>query len=82
MHFPIPKLVHGRIAQVYSQSEDPGAASLLGIPPELRNQIYECLLVDRRSITIEAEVDDNDDTIIGVSDFAGSSAIIHTCRQI
>ncbi|CAN9219640.1 unnamed protein product [Alternaria alternata] len=81
MNFPIPKPVRSRIAQVYSRSDDPGAVSLLGIPPELRNQIYEYLLVDPQSVTIEAEVD-NDDTIGGVSDFAGSSAIIHTCRQI
>ncbi|CAI9630254.1 hypothetical protein GT037_011058 [Alternaria burnsii] len=81
MHFPLPEPAPSRIAQVYSQLDDPGAASLLGIPPELRNQIYEYLLVDPRSVTIKAELDD-DNTISTVSDFAGSSTIIYTCRQI
>ncbi|KAL1795321.1 hypothetical protein ACET3X_007137 [Alternaria dauci] len=85
MHFPIPKPVYGRIAQVYSQSNDPGAASLLGIPPELRNQIYGYLLIDCEPITIFDKVDDEFDDkepIRRVSDFIGSPDIIHTCRQI
>jgi hypothetical protein len=100
MHFPIRKPVRGRIARVYSRSDDPGTASLLGIPPELRNQVYEYLLVDCRSITIEARIDYgdkmnysgkinhsskinySDNAVSRVSNFTGSSAIIHTCRQI
>ncbi|CAN9342928.1 unnamed protein product, partial [Alternaria alternata] len=82
MHFPIPEPVRGRVAQVYSQSNDPGAASLLGIPPELRNQIYEYLLVNYEPITMVNEVGDDDDTTSRVSNFVGSSAIILTCRQI
>ncbi|CAN9314877.1 unnamed protein product [Alternaria sp. RS040] len=81
MRFPLPEPAPSRIAQEYLRSDDPGAASLLGIPPELRNQIYEYLLVNPRSVTIGAELGD-DDTIARVSDFSGSSAIIHTCRQI
>ena len=81
MHFPLPELAPSRVAQVCFRSDDPGAASLLGIPPELRNQIYEYLLVDPQSVTIGAELHD-DNTISTVNDFAGSSAIIHTCRQI
>jgi hypothetical protein len=82
MHFPITEPVRGRVAQVYSQSNDPGAASLLGIPPELRNQIYEYLLVNYEPITMVNEVGDDDDTTSRVSNFVGSSAIILTCRQI
>lgn len=81
MHFPVPNPVPSRIVQVYCRSDDLGAASLLGVPSELRNQIYEYLLVDPQSVTIGAELH-GDDTVSTVSDFAGSSAIIHTCRQI
>ncbi|KAH8623423.1 hypothetical protein IG631_21902 [Alternaria alternata] len=82
MHFPIPNPVPSRIAQVYCRSDDPGTASLLGIPPELRNQIYEYLLVNRRSVNINAKINLGHKNIGRVSNFAGSSAIIHTCRQI
>ncbi|CAN9323193.1 unnamed protein product [Alternaria alternata] len=82
MRFPIPEPVRDRIARVYSRSDDTGAASLLGIPPELHNQIYEYLLVDRPSVTIKAEIDENYENISRISDFAGSTAIIHACRQI
>lgn len=74
--------MRGRIAQVYSRSDDLGAASLLGIPSELRNQIYEYLLVNRPPVNINAKIDAGHKKIGRVSNFAGSSAIIHTCRQI
>ncbi|KAH6852986.1 hypothetical protein BKA58DRAFT_450298 [Alternaria rosae] len=79
MHFPLPKPIHGQIAQVYSQISNPAATSLLTIPAELRNQIYEYVLVDDRPIVI---VDNADDSAIKTSSFSGSPAIIQTCRQI
>jgi hypothetical protein len=71
------KPVQGRIAQVYSQSDDPDAASLLSIAPELRNHIYEYLLVDYKPIKIASG-----DAGGQIVDFIGSAAIIRTCRQI
>jgi hypothetical protein len=71
------KPVQGRIAQVYSQSDDPNAASLLSIAPELRNHIYEYLLVDDKPITIASG-----DAGCQIVDFIGSAAIIRACRQI
>ncbi|KAI4640425.1 hypothetical protein J4E93_008631 [Alternaria ventricosa] len=79
MHFPLPKPIHGQIAQVYSQTSNPAATSLLTIPAEIRNQIYEYVLVDDRPIVI---VDNADDSAIKTSSFSGSPAIIQTCRQI
>ncbi|KAI4957949.1 hypothetical protein J4E86_005089 [Alternaria arbusti] len=79
MHFPLPKSIHGQIAQVYSQTSNPAATSLLTIPAEIRNQIYEYVLVDDRPIVI---VDNADDSVIKTSSFSGSPAIIQTCRQI
>ena len=80
MHFPLPKpILHGQIAQVYSQTSNPTAASLLSIPAELRNEIYKYVLVDDEPIVL---VDKAGDSVIKASSFAGNSSILQTCRQI
>ena len=53
MHFPIPDPKRSRIAQACSGAVAPDVPSLLTIAPELRNQIYEYLLVEPCPITIE-----------------------------
>ncbi|KAI4680403.1 uncharacterized protein J4E84_008051 [Alternaria hordeiaustralica] len=81
MHFPLPNpILHGQIAQVYSQTSNPTATSLLTIPAELRNQIYEYLLVEDEPILIAGS--SQDDTAIKTGSFSGSPAILQTCRQI
>jgi len=85
MHFPVPEPKRTRIAQASSVSGDPGASSpLLTIAPELRNQIYEYLLVDFCPITIENAEDrlNKKTRTKKTSDFSGSSAILRTCRQV
>ncbi|KAI4647406.1 uncharacterized protein J4E79_010264 [Alternaria viburni] len=85
MHFPVPEPKRTRIAQAPSVSGDPGASSpLLTIAPELRNQIYEYLLVDFCPITIENAEDrlNKKTRTKKTSDFSGSSAILRTCRQV
>ncbi|KAI4640426.1 hypothetical protein J4E93_008632 [Alternaria ventricosa] len=85
MHFPVPDPKRSRIAQASSGSGDPSASSpILTIAPELRNQIYEYLLVDLDPITI-------DNTTVeyakikaakGTSTSIGSPTVLLTCRQI
>ena len=85
MHFPVPDPKRSRIAQASSVSGDPGASlSLLTIAPELRNQIYEYLLVDPNPIKIESAEDrrTKNTRTKKTSDFSGSSAILRTCRQV
>jgi len=79
MHFPLPKPVPAQIAQVSSPINSPATAPLLSIPAELRNQIYEYLLVDDRPVQVEYGVES---PASKVTSFKGSSAIIRTCRQI
>jgi len=79
MHFPLPKPVHRQIAQVYSTISNPAATFLLSIPAELRNAIYEYVLVDDEPVVL---VEDAADSAIKASGFAGNSAILQTCRQI
>ena len=84
MHFPVPDPKRSRIAQACSGSVTPDAPSLLTIAPELRNQIYEYLLVEPCSITIEITAVDFRKTKVtkGTSTSIGSPAILRTCRQI
>ena len=89
MHFPIPDPKRSRIAQACSGAVAPDVPSLLTIAPELRNQIYEYLLVEPCPITIENAEDISNQIarikrtrIRKTSDFSGSSAILRTCRQV
>ncbi|KAI4689084.1 hypothetical protein J4E81_007801 [Alternaria sp. BMP 2799] len=84
MHFPVPDPKRKRIAQACSGSVAPDVPSLLTIAPELRNQIYEYLLVEPCPITFEiAKVDVRKTKVTkGTSTSIGSPAILHTCRQI
>ena len=84
MHFPVPDPKRSRIAQACSGSVAPDVPSLLTIAPELRNQIYEYLLVDPNPITIEITTVEDIETKVtkGTSTSIGSSAILRTCRQI
>ena len=79
MHFPLPKPVPAQIAQVSSPTNSPATAPLLSIPAELRNQIYEYLLVDDQPVQVEYGVESPASKI---TSFTGSPAIIRTCRQI
>lgn len=80
MHFPVPDPKHSQIAQVYSGSTDQGAPSpLLTIAPELRNQIYEYLLVDYHPITVKNA---SYRSTRKIGNFGGSPAVLRTCRQI
>ncbi|KAI4957950.1 hypothetical protein J4E86_005090 [Alternaria arbusti] len=89
MHFPVPDPKRSRIAEACSGSVAPDVPSLLTIAPELRNQIYEYLLVDPNPITIENAEDISNQIarikrtrIRKTSNFSGSSAILRTCRQV
>ncbi|KAI4680404.1 uncharacterized protein J4E84_008052 [Alternaria hordeiaustralica] len=84
MHFPVPDPKRNRIAQACSGSVAPDVPSLLTIAPELRNQIYEYLLVEPCPITIEITTVEYTKTKVtkGTSTSIGSSAILRTCRQI
>ncbi|KAI4920911.1 hypothetical protein J4E85_009026 [Alternaria conjuncta] len=79
MHFPFPKPIHGQIARVYSQTSNQTETSLLSIPAELRNEIYQYILVDDAPVVI---VDKANNSVIKASGFAGNAAILQTCRQI
>jgi len=84
MHFPVPDPKRNRIAQACSGSVAPDVPSLLTIAPELRNQIYEYLLVEPCPITFEITKVDVRKTKVtkGTSTSIGSPAILRTCRQI
>ncbi|KAI4673989.1 uncharacterized protein J4E88_008456 [Alternaria novae-zelandiae] len=86
MHFPVPDPKRSQIAQACSGSGHPDAPSpsLLTIAPELRNQIYEYLLVDPDPITIENTTVDYTKTKAakGIPTSVQSPAVIRTCRQI
>ena len=79
MHFPFPKPIHGQIARVYSQTSNQTETSLLSIPAELRNEIYQYILVDDAPVVI---VDKANNSVFKASGFAGNAAILQTCRQI
>ena len=84
MHFPVPDPKRNRIAQACSGSVVPDVPSLLTIAPELRNQIYEYLLVESCPITIQNTTVDYTKTKAakGISTSIGSPTVIRTCRQI
>ncbi|KAI4610647.1 hypothetical protein J4E83_008261 [Alternaria metachromatica] len=79
MHFPFSNPVHRQIAQVYSTISNPAETFLLSIPAELRNEIYEYVLVDDEPVLL---VENAEDSVIKARGFAGNSAILQTCRQI
>jgi len=64
---------------VYSTISNPAATFLLSIPAELRNEIYEHVLVDDEPVLL---VENIEDSVIKARGFAGNSAILQTCRQI
>ncbi|KAI4923708.1 uncharacterized protein J4E92_007682 [Alternaria infectoria] len=80
----VPNTKRSRIAQACSGSVALDVPSLLTIAPELRNQIYEYLLVEPCPITFEiAKVDLRETKVTkGTSTSIGSPAILRTCRQI